>query len=103
MSDGQQRWTVRGVPVDLTSAVCAAATARGVTVGQLVTEALRAPLSSVGQRAAPDHGEAVPVAPAAPAAMAMASPPIPSPAPYTRRRAMLQAQAMEQAGGGRRS
>jgi hypothetical protein len=56
MSDGQQRWTVRGVPANLTSAVSAAAMACGVTVG----EALRAHLSGIGKRAVPDRGEAMP-------------------------------------------
>jgi len=99
MADGQQRWTVQGVPADLTSALCAAATARRVTVGQLVTEALRAHLFDNRRIAAPDGGAAVPVVPAAPAAVT----PLPtsSPAPYTRHRAALRAKAMEQAGGRR--
>ena len=99
MSDRQQRWTVRGVRPDLTSVVIAAAMARGVTVGQFVTEALRAHLFDNGQTAAPDGGAAVPAVPVAPAAVTPS--PTSSPAPYTRHRAALRAKAMEQAGGRR--
>jgi hypothetical protein len=104
MVDGQQRWTVRDGPADLTSAVSAAAAAREVTVGQFVTAALRAYLAYLElEQVVLDRGKVRPAVPAPAAVAPSPTSPIPSPAPYIRRRAALRVQAVEQAGGGRPS
>jgi hypothetical protein len=47
MSD--RKWFVRGVPAEVTAAITAAAKDRGMTIGKVVTEALRAHLARLGE------------------------------------------------------
>src|SRR5689334_9214121 len=53
MADSQDRWTVRGVAPELQQQTAEVAAARGVTVGSIVTEALRAHLDALERGAGP--------------------------------------------------
>jgi hypothetical protein len=72
MADVQDRWTVRGVAPELQRQTAVVAAARGVTVGSIVTEALRAHLTGL-QRGA---GVADPAVAEVPAASVLTSPPV---------------------------
>lgn len=58
-----ETWLVSGVPEDLTKAISAAASARGLTVGRLVVDALHAHLRRLEQLESPQlsHTEAYPI------------------------------------------
>jgi hypothetical protein len=82
MAGGKVQWAVRGVAPDLQRRTVEVAAARGVTVGSLVTDALRARLDALERGAGP----AEPVVAEAP--LASASAPASPPVQPCRRRAM---------------